>query len=158
MTFPKVGAKAPAFRLPDQDGRQIRLGDFSGKYVVLYFYPKAMTPGCTSQACGLRDSSASLAGFNAVAVGVSPDPAARLKRFADKESLDFVLLSDEDNAVAEGYGVWGSKKFMGREFMGVRRTTFIIGPDGRLAAVLDKFKTASHHLDVLAWFEQNAKS
>lgn len=157
MTHPKIGAKAPAFRLPDQDGRQVRIGDFLGKYVILYFYPKAMTPGCTSQACGLRDSWADLTEFDAVAVGVSPDPVARLKRFADKEALNFVLLSDADTAVAERYGVWGLKKFMGREFMGVQRTTFIIGPDGRLAHILDKFKTTSHHVDVLSRLKQHAK-
>jgi len=151
MAFPKIGNLAPAFSLPDQDGNKVSLKDFRGeKNVVLYFYPKAMTPGCTVQACGLRDSAASLAKADTVVLGVSPDPVARLGRFIDKEDLNFTLLSDEDHAIAEKYGAWGLKKFMGKEFMGILRTTFIIGKDGRLKHVIDKVKTKSHHDDVLA--------
>lgn len=151
MAFPKVGNLAPAFTLPDQDGNKVSLKQFrDSRNVVLYFYPKAMTPGCTVQACGLRDSQAELRQLDTVVLGVSPDPVARLGRFIEKQELNFTLLSDEDHAVAEKYGAWGLKKFMGREFMGILRTTFIIGRDGRLKHVMDKVKTKSHHDDVMA--------
>ena len=149
MSMPKLGNLAPAFTLKDQNGDDISLKDFRGeKHVVLYFYPKAMTPGCTVQACGLRDSLQSLEQSEAVALGVSPDPVARLKKFEEKEGLNFTLLSDEDHALADKYGVWGLKKFMGREFMGIIRTTFIINKQGRLMRIMDKFKTKTHHEDV----------
>ena len=151
MAFPKVGNLAPAFNLLDQDGNRVSLKDFRDKSnIVLYFYPKAMTPGCTVQACGIRDSKAALKKAKTVVLGVSPDPVARLGRFIDKQDLNFTLLSDEDHAVTDKYGCWGLKKFMGREFMGVLRTSFIIGKDGRLKHVMDKVKTKSHHEDVLA--------
>ncbi len=151
MTFPKIGNMAPAFTLRDQNNEKVSLRDFRGdKNVVLYFYPKAMTPGCTVQACGIRDSKNEFASLDTVVLGVSPDPVARLARFIDKQQLNFTLLSDEDHAVAEKYGVWDLKKFMGREFMGILRTTFIIGKDGRLQHVMDKVKTKTHHNDVLA--------
>lgn len=151
MAFPKTGNLAPAFTLLDQNGDKVALKDFKGeKNVVLYFYPKAMTPGCTVQACGLRDVAADLARLDAVAIGISPDKPARLKKFEDRDSLNFTLLSDEDHAVADKYGAWGPKKFMGREFDGILRTTFIIGKDGRLKHVMDKVKTKTHHDDVLA--------
>ncbi len=151
MAFPKVGNMAPAFTLLDQDGDKVSLKQFRGdKTVVLYFYPKAMTPGCTVQACGIRDSKKELAKLDTVVLGVSPDPVARLGKFIEKQDLNFTLLSDEDHAVTEKYGAWGLKKFMGREFMGVLRTTFIVGKDGRLKHVMDKVKTKSHHDDVLA--------
>ncbi|MEE4109646.1 MAG: thioredoxin-dependent thiol peroxidase [Halieaceae bacterium] len=150
MAFPKVGNLAPAFSLQDQDGNTVRLSDFRDEQnVVLYFYPKAMTPGCTTQACGLRDSQKELKKLDTIVLGVSPDPVARLGKFIDKESLNFTLLSDEDHAVAEKYGAWGLKKFMGKEFMGILRTTFIIGKDGRLRHVMDKVKTKTHHDDVI---------
>ncbi len=155
MAFPKIGNMAPAFTLPDQDGNKVSLKQFrDDRNVVLYFYPKAMTPGCTVQACGLRDSSKALAKKDTVVLGVSPDPVARLGKFIDKEQLNFALLSDEDHAVAEKYGAWGLKKFMGREFMGILRTTFIIGKDGRLKHVMDKVKTKTHHDDVLALIDE----
>lgn len=151
MAFPKIGNMAPAFTLLDQDGNKVSLKQFRGeKNVVLYFYPKAMTPGCTVQACGIRDSKKELARLDTVVLGVSPDPVARLGRFIEKQDLNFTLLSDEDHAVTEKYGCWGLKKFMGREFMGVLRTTFIIGKDGRLKHVMDKVKTKTHHDDVIA--------
>jgi peroxiredoxin Q/BCP len=150
MAFPKVGNMAPAFTLLDQDGNKVSLKDFKGKKnVVLYFYPKAMTPGCTVQACGIRDSRKALEKLDTVVLGVSPDPVARLGKFIEKQDLNFTLLSDEDHAITEKYGAWGLKKFMGREFMGVLRTTFIIGKDGRLKHVMDKVKTKSHHDDVI---------
>ncbi|MCY4265393.1 MAG: thioredoxin-dependent thiol peroxidase [Gammaproteobacteria bacterium] len=151
MTTLSIGKNAPTFSLPDQSGKKISLKDFKGqKHVVLYFYPKAMTPGCTVQACGLRDSKPSLTRQDAVALGISPDPVGRLQKFTDKESLNFTLLSDEDHAVADKYGVWGLKKFMGRESMGILRTTFIINKQGKLVHIMDKVKTKSHHDDVLA--------
>jgi peroxiredoxin Q/BCP len=150
MAFPKIGNMAPAFTLQDQNGDKVSLKQFRGESnVVLYFYPKAMTPGCTVQACGIRDSKAALKKANTVVLGVSPDPFPRLARFADKQDLNFTLLSDEDHAITDKYGCWGLKKFMGREFMGVLRTSFIIGNDGRLKHIMDKVKTKSHHEDAL---------
>jgi peroxiredoxin Q/BCP len=150
MAFPKIGNLAPAFSLSDQDGKTVTLKQFRDqKNVVLYFYPKAMTPGCTVQACGIRDSQKALAKADTVVLGVSPDPVARLGKFIDKQDLNFTLLSDEDHAVAEKYGAWGLKKFMGKEFMGILRTSFIIGKDGRLKHVMDKVVTKTHHDDVL---------
>ena len=149
--FPKVGNLAPAFSLLNQAGNKVALKDFKGNaHVVLYFYPKAMTPGCTVQACGLRDTQQELAKLDAVAIGISPDPSARLAKFEEKHALNFPLLSDEDHAVADAYSAWGLKKFMGKEYMGILRTTFIIDKQGRLAHVMDKVKTKSHHDDVLA--------
>lgn len=151
MAFPKIGNIAPAFTLKDQRGESVSLKSFRERHnVVLYFYPKAMTPGCTAQACGLRERRAALEALDTIALGVSPDPVARLGKFVDKEGLNFPLLADEDHAVAEKYGAWGLKKFMGREFMGILRTSFIIGKDGRLKHVMDKVKTKTHHDDVIA--------
>jgi peroxiredoxin Q/BCP len=151
MSFPKIGNMAPAFTLLDQQGNKVSLKDFKNKKaVVLYFYPKAMTPGCTVQACGIRDNIKSFDKLGVVVLGVSPDPVARLPRFIEKQNLNFTLLSDEDHAVAEKYGCWGMKKFMGREFMGLIRTTYIIGKDGRLKHIMNKFKTKTHHEDLLA--------
>lgn len=150
MPLPKVGNNAPAFSLKNQDDKTVSLKDFKGKKnVVLYFYPKAMTPGCTTQACGIRDTKAKLSRQDTVVLGVSPDPVKRLAKFRDKEKLNFDLLSDEDHKLAEKYGVWGLKKFMGREYMGVNRISFIIGKDGKLKHIMDKVKTKTHHDDVL---------
>ncbi len=155
MAFPKIGNMAPAFTLPDQDGNKVSLKQFKGKKnVVLYFYPKAMTPGCTTQACGIRDSRKALDKLDTVVLGVSPDPVPRLGKFIEKQDLNFTLLSDEDHAVAEKYGAWGLKKFMGREFDGILRTTFIIGKDGRLKHIMDKVATKTHHEDVLALIKE----
>ena len=151
MSFPKIGNLAPAFSLPNQSGDSISLKDFrNDKHVVLYFYPKASTPGCTTQACGIRDTRKAFDKLDTVVLGVSPDPVKKLQNFITKQDLNFDLLSDEDHAVAEKYGVWGLKKFMGREFMGILRTTFIIGKDGKLKHVMDKVNTKTHHDDVLA--------
>ncbi len=150
MTALKLGNMAPVFTLLNQAEEKVSLKDFRGKSaVVLYFYPKAMTPGCTLQACGLRDSKKQLAKLGAVALGISPDPVKRLAKFEEKESLNFDLLADEDHSVADKYGVWDLKKFMGREYMGIVRTTFIIDKTGRLVHIMDKFKTKTHHDDVL---------
>ncbi len=152
MSFPKIGNMAPAFTLENQRGEKVRLSDFKGdKNVVLYFYPKAMTPGCTVQACGIRDTRAEFDKLDTVVLAVSPDPVARLGKFEEKQSLNFDLLSDEDLTITKKYGAWGPKKFMGREFDGVLRTTFIIGKDGRLKHIMDKVKTKTHHDDVLEY-------
>ncbi len=151
MTFPKIGNLAPQFTLQDHEDKTVALSDFKGKSsVVVYFYPKAMTPGCTIQAQGLRDSAKALKGLDTVVLGISPDPVKKLVKFAERDQLNFQLLSDEDHAIADKYGAWGPKKFMGREFDGILRTTFIIGKDGKLKAVMDKFKTKEHHLELLA--------
>ena len=156
MAFPKVGNVAPAFTLKDQDGNKVSLKDFRDKKnVVLYFYPRAMTPGCTTQACGLRDTDKALTKKDCVVLGVSFDPVAKLKKFQEKYDLNFTLLSDEDHAVIDKYGCWQLKKFMGKENMGTVRTTFIIGKDGRLKHIMDKFKTKTHHEDLVAWVNDN---
>lgn len=155
MTFPRIGNLAPDFTLLDQHGASVKLKDFRGaKNVLLYFYPKAMTPGCTVQACGLRDVKAALAKLDTVVLAVSPDPVKRLLKFAERDELNFTLLSDEDHAVADKYGVWGLKKFMGREFMGILRTSFLINKEGRLVHVMDKVQTKTHHDDVLAILQE----
>lgn len=151
MSLPKIGNLAPAFALQNQRGETVSLKQFRGTHnVVLYFYPAAMTPGCTVQACGMRDAAAELAACSAVVLGISPDPVAKLARFAARDRLDFDLLSDPDHAVADRYGAWGPKKFMGREYEGVLRTTFLIDRDGRLRHVMSKVRTRTHHDDVLA--------
>lgn len=155
MAFPKIGNLAPAFTLQDQNAEKVSLKQFrDNSNVVLYFYPKAMTPGCTLQACGIRDSKKELAKLDTVVLGVSPDPVAKLGKFIEKHDLNFTLLSDEDHAITEKYGCWDLKKFMGREFMGVLRTTFIIGKDGKLKQVMNKFKTKSHHDDVISMIKE----
>ena len=156
MAFAQVGKVAPAFTLLDQRGNRVSLKQFRDiKNVVLYFYPKAMTPGCTVQACGIRDTKAEFDALDTVVLAVSPDSVHRLGKFEDKQELNFTLLSDEDHAVTEKYGAWDMKKFMGREFMGVLRSTFIIGKDGRIAYVMEKVKTKTHHEDTLIWVKEN---
>ncbi|MGB0473419.1 MAG: thioredoxin-dependent thiol peroxidase [Porticoccaceae bacterium] len=156
MAFAKVGTKAPAFTLLDQRGNSVSLADYAGqKNVVVYFYPKAMTPGCTVQACGIRDSYAEYSAQDTVVLGVSPDSVDRLVKFEDKQELNFKLLSDEDHGVTEAFGAWGLKKFMGREYMGVLRSTFVIDKNGNIVMVMEKVKTKTHHQDVLDWIKQN---
>lgn len=154
MSYPTIGQSAPDFELPDQNGDMVKLSSLKDKNVVVYFYPKALTPGCTVQACGIRDSKDELDKRDVIVLGISPDAVKRLPKFLEKENLNFTLLSDEDHAIAERYGVWGMKKFMGREFMGLIRTTFIIGKDGRLLGVMDKFKTKTHHEDLIATLDE----
>ena len=144
------GDEAPDFQLPDQDGRSVKLSDFRGTPVVLYFYPKADTPGCTTQACGVRDHRADYAKFGATVIGVSPDSVTQVKRFQEKFGLDFVLLADADHGVAEAYGVWVQKSMYGKTYFGNERTTFIIGTDGHVTHVLRKVKPAEHDELVLA--------
>lgn len=146
---PQAGTAAPDFALQNQTGETLSLKALRGQYVLLYFYPKALTPGCTTQACGLRDSQSDYLAHNVRVLGLSPDPVSQLQKFADKHSLNFDLLSDPDHAVADAYGVWGPKKFMGREYDGIHRVSFLIDPAGQIAQVFDKVKTKSHHQDVL---------
>ncbi|HXR28128.1 MAG TPA: thioredoxin-dependent thiol peroxidase [Solirubrobacteraceae bacterium] len=143
------GDQAPDFKLPDQDGRIVKLSDLRGQKVVLYFYPKADTPGCTTQACGVRDHRADYAGAGAVVFGVSPDPVAKVKRFHDKQGLNFSLLADEGHAVADAYGVWVQKSMYGRSYFGNERTTFVIDEAGGVVGVLRKVKPAEHDALVL---------
>lgn len=151
MALPKVGNLAPAFSLLNQSEKKMSLKEFKGKKnILLYFYPKAMTPGCTVQACAIRDSAAEFKKLKTVVLGVSPDAPARLGRFIEKQDLNFDLLSDEEHQLAEKYGVWDLKKFMGREFMGIVRTSFLIGKDGRLKYITPKVNTKTHHDDMLA--------
>jgi peroxiredoxin Q/BCP len=144
------GDTAPDFTLPDQRGAAVTLSALRGRPVVLYFYPKADTPGCTVQACGIRDRASELADADAVVLGVSPDPPERLARFDAKHGLGFTLLSDADHDVAQAYGVWVEKSMYGRRFWGNERTTFLIGPDGDVLEVMRKVKTADHDERVLA--------
>jgi peroxiredoxin Q/BCP len=146
----ETGTAAPDFELANQDGEQVKLSALRGNPVVLYFYPKADTPGCTTQACGIRDHRADYEAAGAVVLGVSPDPVKALRKFVDKQSLDFTLLSDPDHATAEAYGVWVEKSMYGRNYWGNSRTTFVIDADGKIAHVLPDVKPATHDELVLA--------
>jgi peroxiredoxin Q/BCP len=145
-----VGAKAPAFSAPDQSGKTVSLGDFKGKKVVLYFYPKDDTPGCTTQACSFRDEHSVFLKKGAVVLGVSPDSAKSHTKFIEKFSLPFPLLADEDKTIAQAYGVWMEQSMYGKKYMGVERSTFGIDGDGKLAAIYRKVKPAEHIAEVLA--------
>jgi peroxiredoxin Q/BCP len=138
------GEEAPDFELADQNGEPVKLSQFRGSPVVLYFYPKADTPGCTTQACGIRDRRADYDDAGAVVLGVSPDKPAALKKFADKYDLGFTLLADEDHAVAETYGVWAEKSMYGKKYWGNQRATFVIDADGLIATVLPKVSPKTH--------------
>jgi len=138
------GDKAPNFTLPDQNGEKVKLSDLKGETVVLYFYPRADTPGCTTQACGIRDRGGDYAKAGARVIGVSPDEVGAIDKFAGKFDLDFTLLADADHAVAEKYGTWVEKSMYGKKYMGVQRATFIVGPDGKIAKVFPKVSPKSH--------------
>jgi thioredoxin-dependent peroxiredoxin len=148
----REGDKAPDFTLPDQDGREVSLEDFSGRTLVLYFYPRADTPGCTTQACGIRDRAADYEAAGAVVVGVSPDSVEAIKRFHGGQSLNFTLLADSDHAVAERYGTWVEKNMYGRKSWGVQRSTFVIDGDGTVTRVFPKVSPKTHDDVVLAAF------
>ncbi len=150
------GEKAPGFELPDQDGDTVKLSDLRGQPVVVYFYPKAETSGCTVQACGVRDHRGDYEQAGARVLGISPDPVAKIKKFHDKQELDFTLLADEGHAVAEAYGVWVQKSMYGRTYWGVQRTTFIVGSDGRVVHVIPNVSPKTHDDEVLAALEQLA--
>lgn len=138
------GDRAPAFTLPDQNGNKVKLSDLQGQTVVLYFYPRADTPGCTTQACGVRDRSADYEGAGARVIGVSPDEVEAIDKFDGRYDLGFTLLADADHAVAEKYGAWVEKSMYGRKYMGVARATFIIDPKGKIARVFPKVQPKQH--------------
>ena len=153
----KPGDRAPAFTLSDQDGDKVKLTDLKGETVVVYFYPRADTPGCTTQACGIRDRGDEYRELGARVLGISPDEPEALRKFAGKYDLDFTLLADPEHEVAEAYGAWVEKKMYGKTYWGVQRATFVIDPEGRIARVFPKVSPKSHDylvlraLDELAW-------
>ena len=147
-----VGDKAPNFELLNQDEKTIKLSDYLGQKVVVYFYPKALTPGCTVQACGIRDSKQELADLGVTTFAISPDKPSLLKRFEDKHQLNFHLLSDPETETIKAFGVWQLKKFMGREYMGVVRSTFFIDDSGNISNVMAKVKTKTHHTDLINYY------
>lgn len=150
MSELKVGSKAPDFTVLTDAGQKLRLASLKGKKVVLYFYPKADTPGCTKEACGFRDEMPRIETANTVVLGASPDPVIAVAKFKQKHSLPFTLLADEDHAVAEKYGVWVEKSMYGKTYMGVERTTFVIGTDGKIASIFRKVKVDGHTEEVMA--------
>ncbi|MGB2739506.1 MAG: thioredoxin-dependent thiol peroxidase [Cognaticolwellia sp.] len=150
----EVGKPAPKFTLQDQNGTPISLDSFAGKKVLIYFYPRASTPGCTVQACALRDTKAELDALNVVILGISADTPKKLTNFVNKQELNFTLLADEDHATCEAYNVWQLKKFMGRENMGIVRTSFLIDEAGNLEHIFNKFKTKDHHEVVLDYLQK----
>jgi peroxiredoxin Q/BCP len=149
MQILNEGEVAPLLSRPNQADDAVSIADFKGNKVLIFFYPKAMTPGCTVQAQGLRDIQQQLQDLNVEILGVSPDAVKRLPKFIEKENLNFTLLSDEDHALADAYGVWGLKKFMGRDYDGIHRTTFLVDENGKVEHVFKKFKTKDHHQVVL---------
>lgn len=146
----KIGDKAPEFNATDQNGKPIKLGDFHGYKVILYFYPKDDTPGCTAEACSLRDGYQDLLKRGYKIIGVSADSEKSHQKFAEKYNLPFPLIPDTEKEIIKAYGVWGKKKFMGREYDGIFRTTFIIGEDGNILKVIEDVKTKNHADQVLA--------
>ena len=154
----EAGERAPAFNLPDQNGEKVKLSDLKGETVVLYFYPRADTPGCTTQACGVRDRGADYKAAGARVIGVSPDAVEAVGKFAGKFDLDFALLADADHAVAEKYGAWVEKSMYGKKYMGVQRATFIIGPDGKIARAFPKVSPKTHDETVLKALAELATS
>ena len=156
--IPQPGKSAPKFTLGSSAGKEIALDDFKEKQtVVLYFYPKADTPGCTKESCGFRDALADFDKKKIAVLGISPDPVKDVDKFAKKFELNFPLLADEDHAIAEKYGVWVEKSMYGKKYMGVARTTFVIGKDGKIAHVFEAVKPDGHDQEVLAWVKENLK-
>jgi peroxiredoxin Q/BCP len=147
------GEQAPEFTLPDQDGKPVSLSDYRGQTVVLYFYPKADTPGCTTQACGLRDSISAFNDVGAAVLGISPDPVKAVKKFHDAQGLNFTLLADDDHAVCDLYGTWVEKSMYGRTYWGAQRSTFIVDADGTVVHTIEKASPKTHAADVLAALE-----
>lgn len=150
------GKKAPLFKADASGGATVSLKDFRGRHVVLYFYPKDDTPGCTTEACGIRDAYPEFERRDVVVLGVSADPVKKHDRFIEKHGLPFTLIADEDHKICEAYGVWGEKKFMGRTFMGIHRVTYLIDPDGRIARVWPKVKPAVHADEILSAMDELA--
>src|SRR5687767_12719448 len=147
----QVGAPAPSVKLSASTGEVVDLSKYKGKRVVLYFYPRADTPGCTTEACGFRDAIASYKKLDVPVFGISPDPVAEVKKFAEKFDLNFPLLADEDHAVSEKFGVWQEKSMYGKKYLGAARTTFVIGPDGKVEHVFEKVKPQGHDREVLEY-------
>lgn len=144
------GSKAPAFTLSSDHGKKIKLSDFKGKYVVVYFYPKDDTPGCTKEACAFRDARSEIEQLGAVVLGISPDDVASHAKFRDKYALNFPLLADDDHAVAEKFGAWREKNMYGKKSMGVQRSTFLIGPDGKVVKLWKRVSVDGHDAEVLS--------
>ncbi|UCZ54118.1 thioredoxin-dependent thiol peroxidase [Bacillus shivajii] len=153
----EVGQQVPDFTLEANGGKEVNLSDYRGKYVVLYFYPKDMTPGCTTQACDFRDNHESFKDVDAVILGVSPDPVNRHEKFIDKHDLPFELLADEDHKVAEEFGVWKLKKNFGKEYMGIERSTFIIDKEGKLMKEWRKVRVKGHVEEALQYLREETK-
>lgn len=145
----EAGTQVPEFSLPDQDGKTHQISDYRGKWVVLYFYPKDLTSGCTTEACNFQDSLPNFTKIDAEILGVSKDPVKQHRKFADKHALKFTLLSDENNNVCEQFGVWQKKSMYGKEYMGIVRSTFIIDPEGKIAKTYPKVSVKQHHEEVL---------
>jgi thioredoxin-dependent peroxiredoxin len=154
----KVNDKAPAFALPDENGKEVSLKDFGGKTVILFFFPRASTPGWTVEARGFRDSYKQIQKTGAVLLGISPDTPKAQRKFADKESLPFTLLADAEKKVAIAYGVLQEKNMYGKKVMGIARTTFVIGPDGKIEHIFEKVKPAGHSEEVLDYLKESAKA
>lgn len=152
----KAGEKVPHFSLPDQDGELVNLDEFTGQRILIYFYPKAMTPGCTVQACNLRDHFDDFKKYNVAIIGISTDKPEKLSRFSEKELLNFTLLSDENHDVAKSFGVWGEKEFMGKTYDGIHRISFLISTDGNVEQVFADFKTSNHHDVVLSYLKDHS--
>lgn len=151
----EIGKQAPDFTLPDQNGEKVSLSDFKGKNVVLYFYPKDMTPGCTTQACDFRDHHESFGELDAVIIGVSPDPITQHEKFIDKHDLPFLLLADEEKQAAEAYDVWKLKKNFGREYYGIERSTFIIDKEGKIQKEYRKVRVKGHVEEALEYVREH---
>ena len=154
--MPAVGSQAPDFTLPDGDGKPVTFSDARGKWIVLYFYPKANTPGCTTQACGIRDHRGDYEQRGVVVYGISPDPVKAVKKFHEKQELNFTLLADEDHAFCEQYGTWQEKSMYGKTYWGATRSTFIVDPEGLIAFVIPKASPKTHDEEVLAKLDELA--
>lgn len=151
----EIGKKAPLFTLPDQNGKEIALQDYIGKKIALFFYPKDMTPGCTAQACNIRDHKQELEDNGIVVLGISGDGVASHKKFETKQQLNFPLLADDTLQVIKAYGVWGEKTFMGKTYEGIHRTTFLIDESGNIAHIITKVKTKEHSQQILAYWQEH---
>ncbi|OOF70392.1 thioredoxin-dependent thiol peroxidase [Rodentibacter caecimuris] len=149
MTQLKIGDLAPTFTLFNQNNVPVSLSQFKGQKTLIYFYPKALTPGCTTQACHLQENRNEFAKLGVAVIGISPDTPKKLAQFSEKKSLNFILLSDENHQVATQFGVWGEKKFMGKTFDGIHRISFLLDEQGKILHIFDKFKTTNHHQIVL---------
>lgn len=153
-----IGDRAPAFSLTDQNGKTHTLADYAGSWLVLYFYPKALTPGCTTQACAIRDTAAVFKKRHAVVVGISADKTALLKKFEEKEQLTFTLLGDPEKTMIDAYGMWQEKSMYGKKYMGINRGTVIVDPQGVVRHIIAKASPKTHADDVLKWLDSHAQA